>query len=212
VAAVAGGFVVSAYGVVAPSLFGPLLFGRFPVPTLAPAGPFVSKNHFAGYVEMTALLALGLAAGLLDRERSSHAGLAWTESPRAWQILTACAAALVMGLSVLASLSRGGVVSLAAGLAAFVVLRRLVRRHGAGPRASRIAGWTVAALLCGRRACFPEAHERSALRDATSEQPVRRACGVTSGDGAEPAVGQGWGVHHRAPHTRPATGAAGGAR
>src|SRR5207244_285882 len=58
---VAGGAAVAAYGVVAKVLYGPLLFGHIAVPTIAPFGPFVSKNHFAGYVEMAALLALGLA-------------------------------------------------------------------------------------------------------------------------------------------------------
>ena len=42
--------------------------GQLPLPprALAPFGRFVSKNHFAGYVELTALLAVGLAAGLAD--------------------------------------------------------------------------------------------------------------------------------------------------
>jgi hypothetical protein len=144
-AAVAGAFAVSVYAVVAPALFGPLLFGRVPVPTLAPAGPFVSKNHFAGYAEMGTLLALGLAAGLYDRERSG--GPAWTESPRGWQIFTAMAAALAMGLSVLASLSRGGALSLAAGLVVFGVLRTALSRRGARGGVGRIVGMAAAVLL-----------------------------------------------------------------
>src|SRR5207247_2551776 len=58
----AAGLAVALYGIVARTFFGNRLYGVIPVPTIAPFGPFVSKNHFAGYVEMAALLALALAA------------------------------------------------------------------------------------------------------------------------------------------------------
>src|SRR6266545_1621052 len=58
------GLAVALYGLVARTFFGNRLYGVIPVPTIAPFGPFVSKNHFAGYVEMAALLTLGLAVGL----------------------------------------------------------------------------------------------------------------------------------------------------
>ena len=54
ISAMAGGFLVAVYGLVARLAFGDKLYGFLTVPTIAPFGPFVSKNHFAGYVEMTA--------------------------------------------------------------------------------------------------------------------------------------------------------------
>ena len=57
------------------------LYGVFDVPTVSPFGPFVSKNHFAGYVEIAALLAVGLAVGLADEARRRSGWLSWIDSP-----------------------------------------------------------------------------------------------------------------------------------
>ena len=106
---------MAVYGVVARTLFGVLLFGSMSVPTVAPFGSFVSKNHFAGYVEMATLLGAGLAWGLADEARRSKAALSWVGSARAGRVVVAAGATLVMGLAALLSLSRGGALSLAAG-------------------------------------------------------------------------------------------------
>jgi O-antigen ligase len=63
------------------------------------AGPFVNRNHFAGYIEMLAPLSFAMA---LMRRNDAR----WLFG----------FAAVMMGVSVVASLSRGGMVSLAAGL------------------------------------------------------------------------------------------------
>ena len=119
----ASALAVALYGIVARTLFGTRLYGVIEVPTIAPFGPFVSKNHFAGYVEMAALLALGLAVGLADEARTSRGLLGWIDSPRAGRVVLAYGAAAVMVLAILISLSRGGAVSLAAGGLAFLLLR-----------------------------------------------------------------------------------------
>lgn len=67
----------------------------------SPFGPFVNHNHFAGYVEMIAPIPVALIL-----RRVVHGGLA---------LLCGFAAAM-MGLAVVVSLSRGGMVSLMAGL------------------------------------------------------------------------------------------------
>jgi O-antigen ligase len=128
VAAVAGATVVAVYGLAAQVAFGDRLYGTWTVPTIAPFGPFVSKNHFAGYVEMAALLALGLAAGLADEARRGAGWLGWIESRRSKWVVVAWGAAFALILSVPVSLSRGGVVSLCAGFLAFLGLRLRVRR------------------------------------------------------------------------------------
>jgi O-antigen ligase len=161
VAAVAGTLAVALYGVVARSLFGPLLFGSIAVPTISPFGPFVSKNHFAGYVEMGALLALGLAVGLADRE-GAGGRLSWTASPRAWRVLAAAAASLAMAASVLASFSRGGALSVVAGFLAFAAARAWIRRRrGRGGRP--VVTWTIGAVLLATALALAlprAAHER----------------------------------------------------
>ncbi|HXY42113.1 MAG TPA: hypothetical protein VEQ10_20725, partial [Vicinamibacteria bacterium] len=79
VAVVLGAVLVAVYGLVARLAFGDRLFGVLAVPTITPFGPFVSKNHFAGYVEMAACLALGLAVGLADEARHAPEWLSWLD-------------------------------------------------------------------------------------------------------------------------------------
>jgi O-antigen ligase len=146
VVTVSGGVLVAVYGLLARVLFHDKLYGLLTVPTLAPFGPFVSKNHFAGYVEMAACLAVGLATGLADEaKRGPGRLLGWLDSPRAARVVFAGGAAGVLALAVPVSLSRGGTVSLAAGLVAFVLVRIATRRRAEGSRrALAVAG---AALL-----------------------------------------------------------------
>jgi O-antigen ligase len=120
---VSGAVLVALFGIVGRLAFGSKLYGVWSVPTTAPFGPFVSKNHFAGYVELAALLAVGLATGLADEQRRGSAALSWIGGRRAKWVVVAWGAAGVLLLAVPVSLSRGGVVSLAAGLGCFILLR-----------------------------------------------------------------------------------------
>lgn len=175
VAIAASGLALSVYAIVARAVFGSLLFGRYAVPTVSPFGPFVSKNHFAGYVEMAALVAFGLALGLADRERD-HSRLDWVRSPRAVRVLLAGGAAVAMSLAILASLSRGGVLSLTVGLVLLFWIRRSTRREGRAPERSRLRlPVGLLALLVGGATLFVllprEARERIAgMTGAASEQ------------------------------------------
>jgi len=133
---VSGGLAVAVYGILARARFGSLLYGYIPVPTIRPFGPFVSKNHFAGYVTMAALLALGLAMGLADRGRRRGSAGAGTPDPgTSTGVVLALVSSLAMALAVLVSLSRGGALGLAAGTLVFLALRLSLRRPG------RRAGW-----------------------------------------------------------------------
>jgi O-antigen ligase len=150
VAIVAGGVAVALYAVVARLAFGNRLYGVWSVPTVAPFGPFVNKNHFAGYTELVALLAVGLAAGLASEARRGEGALGWIESRRARFVVLAWGASIVLGLAVLVSLSRGGAVSLCAGLVTFGVLRLIARRKASvSPRAllTFVAGAVLVAAL-----------------------------------------------------------------
>ena len=161
----AGGVALSTYGILARARFGNLLYGYIPVPTVSPFGPFVSKNHFAGYVGMTALLALGLAVSLASRGR----GREWTTRWRATGVVLALVAALAMALGVLVSLSRGGAISLAVGALAFVAFRMRPRdsEQRIGPLVPSLA---VAAALATILLLVlpPQAHERLRSMTGTS--------------------------------------------
>lgn len=152
---VGGALAVAVYGVVARTLFGALLFGSMSVPTVAPFGSFVSKNHFAGYVEMATLLGAGLTWGLADEARRSKAALSWVGSARAGRVVVAAGATLVMGLAVLLSLSRGGALSLAAGALALVSLRAFVRRKTAPSRSPWIVALALLAVAAAALAALP---------------------------------------------------------
>jgi O-antigen ligase len=119
---VASAIVLALFSFASRLWFGDRLFGTYES-LVRPFGPFVSKNHFAGYVEMAALLAVGLATGLASENRTSPGPLGWLDGPRPHRVVIAWAAAAVLILAVPVSLSRGGVVSLTAGLVAFALLR-----------------------------------------------------------------------------------------
>jgi O-antigen ligase len=167
-AVVSGGVLVAAYGLVARVAFGDKLYGILTVPTIAPFGPFVSKNHFAGYVEMAACIAVGLAAGLADEARRKPGRLGWLDSPRAVRVVFAWGAAGVLMLAVPVSLSRGGTVSLAAGLVAFVLVRIQTSRAEGSPRALAFAGATLVVSGVALASVLPpEARSRVATLAST---------------------------------------------
>lgn len=123
---VGAGSLVAVYGIVARTAFGPLLYGYIAVPTVSPLGPFVNKNHFAGYVEMPALLALGLGRGLWRQAASAPSAAAPSASPAA---LVAFGASAIMVIAVLLSMSRGGALGIVSGIAVLAVVDFMTARH-----------------------------------------------------------------------------------
>ncbi|HYP27615.1 MAG TPA: O-antigen ligase family protein [Blastocatellia bacterium] len=83
-----------------------------------PFGPFVNRNHFAGYMEMIIPVPLAFVA---------------VRSARSEARLFYAFAASVMGLSVIVSLSRGGMISLASSLVFVAAMSTWMRaRSGSG--------------------------------------------------------------------------------
>jgi O-antigen ligase len=192
-AVAASGFLLSAYAIWARARFGSLLYGTIAVPTIAPFGPFVSKNHFAGWTEMAALLVAGLALGLADAAR--RRGRDWTTGTIAGGVILAVAASLAMALAALASLSRGGTLALAAGASCLLALR-LFRVRGRGALVATLApALVLGGVLVG---IVPqEAHERmrslsgASFRLDTWKDTLRLAA-------SSPLVGHGLGAFHDA--------------
>jgi O-antigen ligase len=91
-------------------------------------GPYVSRNHFAGYLAMAIPLAVAFAAEAAARVRRS-----WRTRKRGWVALgepagaalaRRAAAAVVLVVGLLASHSRGGLLAFGAGAIAVVLLLR----------------------------------------------------------------------------------------
>jgi hypothetical protein len=76
-------------------------------------GPFINRHHFAGYMELTLALPLGLLfAGAVDREK---------------RILYLFLAAM-MGVALFVTTSRGGVISLVAEVLFFAIVSSFWRK------------------------------------------------------------------------------------
>src|SRR6185503_14219029 len=77
-----------------------------------PFGPFVNRNHFAGWVIMVIPLALAGAYAAWEQVRTdpaaSRGGVSWLSSPAGARVLLMSFASLVMALSLLMTGSRSG--------------------------------------------------------------------------------------------------------
>ena len=86
-------------------------------------GPFINRHHFAGYMELTISLPLGLLlAGSIDKEK---------------RLLYLFIAGL-MGVALVMTTSRGGIISLVAEIVFLVIVTAIWRSHGEHKRISRV--------------------------------------------------------------------------
>ena len=97
-----------------------------------PFGPFVNRNHFAGWMLLvlpfTAACLLGAAEqGVFNRRGGWRERLLWLSTPRGGQLQLTALAVLVMGLSLVMSQSRSGALcfAIAMAVAALAAARRL---------------------------------------------------------------------------------------
>src|SRR5687767_5033383 len=94
-----------------------------------PFGPFVNKNHFAGWMLMAlpltiALLCAGIARGMVHVRPTLRDRALWLGSRDSSQLLLLAAAAALMALSLVMTMSRSGMMSFLVAIAvtgAFVV-------------------------------------------------------------------------------------------
>lgn len=124
-AVTAVGVALSFFAVYQQARWGTTLYGRFPVASATPFGPFVNHNHFAGYVEMCTLVALGATIGYIERRTPTPAILFG-------------GSATIMGIALVLSRSRGGLIATAAGV---VLLGFVVLQSKARARAGALAIW-----------------------------------------------------------------------
>ena len=121
------GFVLALFGLIQSFTSPDKIYWVRELTQSTPFGPFINRHHFAGYMELTVAIPLGLLfSGAVERD----------------QRLLYVFAAMMMGVALILTQSRGGIISLAAELLFLVMLTGLglVRgRRGREQRSERRA-------------------------------------------------------------------------
>ena len=117
------GVVLALVGIVQKPLYAGKIYGFWTSQQGGtPFGPFVNKNHFAGWMLMVLPVALGylcasLARALRGVRPEWRYRLLWLSSPDANKLIMAAMGIAVMGLALVLTLSRSGIGALAMALA-----------------------------------------------------------------------------------------------
>jgi O-antigen ligase len=132
------GVALALVGIIQKPLFTGKIYGFWtPFQEGSPFGPFVNRNHFAGWMLMALPLTLGLLCGGIARAMRGvnpnwRDRLLWSSSPEASRLLLWAAGAMVMALSLVMTMSKGGIAALALAIVitgAFVVWRQRTTRR-----------------------------------------------------------------------------------
>ena len=111
------------------------------------AGPFINRNHFAGWMLMALCLMIGGLFGRVERAfaaRGSRRRFSRVMTEDGGAVFLLCAAVLVGVLSLFWVISRSAIVSFGIAVASFAWL--VFRRRPSGPR-HRLAGLAILALI-----------------------------------------------------------------
>jgi putative inorganic carbon (HCO3(-)) transporter len=115
-----------------------------------PFGPFVNKNHFAGWMVMALPLTLGLLCGAIARgmrgvKPTMRDRLLWLSSPEANRLVLLAGASAIMTLALVLTMSRSGISAtiLALSLTGVLALRRL----GTTTRRAIATGYLVVVVV-----------------------------------------------------------------
>jgi O-antigen ligase len=145
------GVTLALIGIIQKPLYDGRLLGFWtPQATGSPFGPFVNKNHFAGWMVMALPLSLGLlCAGLERAMRDARPGwrhkVLWLSSSEANRLILLGAGALLMSLSLVLTMSRSGI----SALALSIVLMGMVVAQGMTGRSRRAIGALYLVALLG---------------------------------------------------------------
>lgn len=118
-------------------------------------GPFVNRNHFAGWMIMALSVGLGYSFGLIDRRaqgrRDWRQWVRWSTTSEASELWLAALAILVMGTALVLTGSRSGIASFVAAVivATGFVLRSVTRRSRRLLVAAYAGALLVAAIAWG---------------------------------------------------------------
>ena len=145
------GVSLALIGIVQKPLYAGRLLGFWtPEATGSPFGPFVNKNHFAGWMLMALPLSLGLLCAGLERAlRDVRSGwrhkVLWLSSAEANRLILLATGALIMSLSLVLTMSRSGI----SALALSIVLMGVVITRGLNGRSRRAVGAVYLVVLLG---------------------------------------------------------------
>lgn len=146
------GAIVALIGIIQKPLYHGALYGFWiPQSVATPFGPFVNRNHFAGWTVMALPLAIGYVAAAIDQARdhvraSVRGWIAWAGTPAGSRAQHAAVAALLMGLALALSLSRSGIASLIAALTVCGIAGTK-RRYRAVGRTAAVASMVATTAL-----------------------------------------------------------------
>jgi O-antigen ligase len=145
------GVVVALLGIVQKALWQDKIYGFWtPIEGGNPFGPFVNKNHFAGWMLMVIPITVGYFCGRVAKGiRRSPPGwrnrLLWGASSDASESILVGFAAIVMALSLTLTMSRSGFLGLLAAVA--VAVWFVVHRYAKAPRRIVAIGYLAFVVL-----------------------------------------------------------------
>jgi putative inorganic carbon (HCO3(-)) transporter len=130
------GVVLALVGIIQKPLYAGRIYGFWPPEEAGnPFGPFINRNHFAGWMLMMLPLALGyLCAGLARAMRRTEptwrGRLIWLLTPEANKLILTAGGIAIMGLALVLTLSRSGIIALVLALLVmgWLVVRQLPGR------------------------------------------------------------------------------------
>jgi O-Antigen ligase len=147
-AIVVNGVLLALTGIVQRPLYTGKIYGFWtPLEGGSPFGPFVNKNHFAGWMLMAIPVAIGLICHDVSRGLSGvrpvwRERVLWLSSPDASRLLLLMGAAAIMTLSLFLTMSRSG---MAAGALATLCVGLASRRDER--RGKRVAAFAIVSAL-----------------------------------------------------------------
>jgi O-antigen ligase len=145
------GALVAVVGIVQQPLFAGKIYGFWaPAMTGSPFGPFVNKNHFAGWMLMILPVTLGLLCGGVARgmrgiKPGGRNRLVWFSSGDANRVVLVAAGAGVMALSLVLTMSRSGMAAMTLALALTAIVA--LRKQRTGTRRTLVAAYVVVLLI-----------------------------------------------------------------
>ena len=144
------GALVAIAGIVQAPFFTGRIYGFWqPYGAGSSFGPFVNRNHFAGWMLMAIPVTAGLVLGNVARRAERAPGSArdhvlWLASPEANRVLLSAGAVVVMALALFVSMSRSGILALT--IAAAMLSLVASRRQTTWPRRAAALAAPVAAV------------------------------------------------------------------
>jgi putative inorganic carbon (HCO3(-)) transporter len=117
------GVALATFGIVQRATFNGMIYGFWDISQGggSPFGPFINKNHFAGWMLMALPVALGYlfalgSRGMRDRKSGFRNIMLWLATADANRAVLTGFAILIMALSLVLTMSRSGIIACAAAL------------------------------------------------------------------------------------------------